>query len=29
MVLERDYDELKGLYEKLKADFDKHKKASK
>lgn len=28
-VLERDYDELKGLYEKLKADFDKHKKASK
>lgn len=29
MILERDYDELKGLYEKLKADFDKHKKASK
>jgi len=28
-VLERDYDELKGLYEKLKADFDKHKKMSK
>jgi hypothetical protein len=28
-VLERDYDELKGLYEKLKADFDKHKKLSK
>jgi hypothetical protein len=28
-VLERDYDELKGLYEKLKADFDKHKKISK
>lgn len=28
-VLERDYDELKGLYEKLKADFDKHKNASK
>lgn len=29
VVLERDYDELKGLYEKLKADFDKHKKMSK
>lgn len=28
-VLERDYDELKGLYEKLKADFDKHKKQAK
>ena len=25
-VLERDYDELKGLYEKLKSDFEKHKK---
>ena len=28
-VLERDYDELKGLYEKLKADFDKHKRTTK
>lgn len=26
-LLERDYDELKGLYSKLKADFEKHKKA--
>jgi chromosome segregation ATPase len=26
-LLEKDYDELKGLYSKLKADFEKHKKA--
>lgn len=29
VLLERDYDELKGLYEKLKSDFDKYKKTSK
>lgn len=29
MMLERDHEQLKGLYEKLKADFDKHKKLTK
>ena len=28
MMLERDHEQLKGLYEKLKADFDKYKKAN-